>query len=112
MSLLPASVVDIGPMNFRQVLEEKQKLISVRPIPSTSQQTGGIRNVVNGNFTGRCRRGRRRKEVFEAVQVGVIMRIWGKNKAINGLLTLVDDQRGRIEVSGAIRINEEVTQPN
>ena len=73
MSLLPASVVDIGPMNFRQVLEEKQELISVRPISSTFQQTGGIRNVVNGNFTGRCRR--RLEEVFEAVQVVVKTRI-------------------------------------
>lgn len=110
MSLLPASVVDIGPMNFGQVFEEKQQLISVRPISSTFQQTGGIRNVVNGKFTGRRRR--RRKEVFEAVQVGVKMRIWGNDKAINGLLTLVDYQSGRIEVSRAIRINEEVTQPN
>jgi hypothetical protein len=71
---------------------------------------GGIRNVVSGNFTelGYCRR--RRKEVYEAVDV-VRLRIWVKDKAINGLLTVVNNQRGRIEVSGAIRIQEEVTYP-
>ena len=70
---------------------------------------GGIRNVVSGNFTGLgwCRRWR--KEVYEAVDV-MRIRVWVKNKAINGLLTVVDNQRGRIEVSGATRI-QEVTYP-
>jgi hypothetical protein len=110
ISLTPASVVDIKPMNFRQVAEEKQQFMSVRPISSTFQQTGGIRNVINGNFTGWCPRCRR-KEVYKAGIV-VRIRIWVKDKAFNGLLTLVDNQRGRIEVSGAIRIKEEVTHPN
>jgi hypothetical protein len=107
MSLTPAPVVDIGPMNLRQVFEEKQQLVSVRPISSTFQQMGGVRNVANGNFTGRC--WRQRKEVYEGAVI-VKVRIWIKDKACNGLLTLVDDQRGRIEVSGTIRIKEEGTQ--
>ena len=37
------------------------------------------------------------------------MRIWVKDEVLNDLLTLVNDQRGWIEVSGAIRIKEEVT---
>ena len=40
------------------------------------------------------------------------MRSWVKDKAFNGPLTRVDDERGRIEVSGAIRIQEEATHPN
>ena len=103
-----ASGVDIEPMNFGQVFKEKQQLISIRPISSTFQQIGGIRNVTKGNFTGRC--GHRRKEVYEAVGL-VQIRSWVKDEAFNGLLTLVEDQRGRIEVSGAIRIKEEVTHP-
>jgi hypothetical protein len=83
MSSTPVSGVDIEPRNFRQVFEEKLQLISVRPI---FQQTGGIRN---GNPTGPCRR----KEACEAV-AGVKITIWLKDKAFNGLSTLVDDQRG------------------
>jgi hypothetical protein len=109
MSLTPASVVDIEPMDFGQVFEEKQQLISVRPISSTFQQMGGICNAANGNFTGQCQRWL--KEAYEAICL-VIIRFWVKDKAFNGLLTLVDNQRGRIEVSGAIRIKEEVTHPN
>ena len=89
MSSTLASVVDIEPMNFRQVCEEKQQLISVRPISSTFQQMGSIRNVANGNFTGRCRC--RRKKVHKVI---VKIRIWDKDEVFNGLLTLVDDQRG------------------
>ena len=109
MSLIPTSVVDIEPGNFRQVVEEKQQLISARPISSTFQQTGGICNIANGNFTGRCRR--RHKEVYEVV-VLVKFGIWIKDKAFNGILTLVDDQRGRIKIPGAIWVKKEVTQPN
>ena len=94
------SVVDIEPRDFRQVFEEKLQLISVRRI---FQQTGGIRN---GNFIGLCRH----KEECEA-EDGARITIWLKDKAFNGLLTLVDDQRGRIEVSGAIRIKDKVTDP-
>jgi len=101
----PVSVVDIEPINFRQVFEEKQQLMSVRPISSTLQQTGGIRN---GNFSREC--WCRRKEVDEAF-ILVKIKIWVKDKVFNGLLTLVDDQRGQIEVSGAIGIKEEVTHP-
>ena len=100
MSSTLVSVVDIEPRDFRQVFEEKLQLISVRRI---FQQTGGIRN---GNFIGLCRH----KEKCEA-EGGVRITIWLKDKALNGLLTLVDDQRGRIEVSGAIRIKDEVTNP-
>jgi len=107
-SLTTAPVVDIEPMNFRQVFQKKQQLISVRPACSTFQQTSGIRNVANANFTGRYRR--RRKEVYQIV-VPIKIRIWVKDKAFNGLLALVNDQRSRIEVSGAIRIKEEVTHP-
>ena len=96
-------------MDFRQVFEEKQQLIAVRPISSTFQQMGSIRNAANGNFTGQCQR--RLKEAYEAICL-VIIRFWVKDKAFNGLLTLVDNQRGRIEVSGAIRIKEEVAHPN
>ena len=79
----------------------------VRPISSTFQQTGGICNVANG--TGQCQR--RCKEVWETVGFA---RIWicVKDKVFNGLLTLVNNQRGRIEVSGATRIKEEVTHPS
>ena len=94
------SVVDIEPRDFRQVFEEKLQLISVRRI---FQQTGGIRN---GNFIELFRH----KEECEA-EGGARITIWLKDKAFNGLLTLVDDQRGRIEVSGAIRIKDEVTNP-
>jgi hypothetical protein len=107
MSLTPASVVNIEPMNFRQVFKEKQQLMSIRPVCSTFQQTGGIRNVAIGSFTRRC--WRRGKEVYEAVIVRI--RSWVEEKAFNSLSTLVDDQRGRIEVSAAIRIKEEVTHP-
>ena len=111
MSSTPVSVVDIEPMNFRQVFEEEQQLVSVRPTSSIFQQTGGIRNVINGNFTrAECCPKRRHKEVYEAADFAKT-RIWVKDKAFNGLLTVVDDQRGRIEESGAIRVKEEVTQP-
>jgi len=52
------TIANIKPMNFRQVFQEKQQLISVRPVSSTFQQTGDICNVANGDL---CRR--RRKEV-------------------------------------------------
>ena len=77
----------------------------VRPICSTFQQTGCIRN---GNFTRWCRH--RRKEAYKVFGL-VQSRMWVKDKAFNGFLTLVDDQRGQIEVSGAIGIKEEVTHP-
>ena len=82
--------------------------MSVRPISSTFQQMGGIRNVAN--FTEQCRR--LRKEVYEAiVHVRMSTGIWVTGNVFNGLLILVDDQRGRIEVSGASGIKEEVTHP-
>jgi len=84
--------------------------MSVRPIYNTFQQTGGIRSVANGNFARRCQRFPNLKEVYKASIVGI--RIWVKDKTFNGLLTLVDDQRGRIEVSGAIMIKEEVMHAN
>jgi hypothetical protein len=108
ISLTLAYVVDIEPTNFRQVFEEKQQLRSMGPISSTFQQMGGIRNVANGNFARRCRP--RRKEVYEAVVIRI--RRWVKDEAFNGLLTLVEDQRGQIEVSAAIRIKEEVMHQN
>ena len=90
-------------MNFRQIIKEEQQLISVRPISSTFQQTSGIRNVANENVTEQSRR--RCKEVREIIRViRVRIRIWVTDKAFNGLSTLVDDQRGRIEVPGAIRV--------
>ena len=100
MSSIVIFVVDIEPRDFRQVFEEKLQLISVRRI---FQQTGGIRN---GTLTGPYRR----KEAYEVAD-GVIIKIWLKDNAFNGLTTLVDDQRGRIEVSGAIRIKDKVTDP-
>jgi hypothetical protein len=109
ISSILVSVVDIEPVNFRQVFEEEQQLMSVRPTSSTFQQMGGIRNAIDGNFTQYCPK-RRHKEVYEAAGF-VKTRIWVKDKAFNGLLTVVDDQRGRIEGSGAIRVKEEVTQP-
>ena len=108
MSSTPVSVVDIEPMNFRQVFEEKQQLMSVRSISSIFQQTGGIRN---GNFTRPW--WRQHEEVVEfVVPDNLKISIWVKDQAFNGLLTLVDNQRGRIEVSAASRIKEEVTDPN
>ena len=94
-------------MNLRQIFEEKQQLMSVRPTSSTLQQMGGIRN---GNFT-RQRRRRWCKEVYEAI-VRVRMRIGVKELVFNSLLTLVDDQRDRIEVSGTSGIKEEVIRPH
>jgi hypothetical protein len=72
---------------------------------STFQQMGSIRNVANGNFTDR------RKEVYEGVEALAQIRTWVRDNAFNGLLTLVDHQRGRVQVSGAIGIKEEVMQP-
>ena len=108
ISSIPVSVVDIEPMNFRQVFEEKQQLMSVRSISSIFQQTRGIRN---GNFTRPCRQ--RHEEVVDVVvRDNLKISIWVKDQAFNGLLTLVDNQRGQIEVSAASRIKEEVTDPN
>ena len=100
MSSTIVSVVNVEPRDFRQAFEEKLQLISVR---RNFQQTGGIRN---GNFIRLCRH----KEACEG-RGGAKITIWLKDKAFNGLLTLVDDQRARIEVSGAIRIKDEVTDP-
>ena len=108
ISSIPVSVVDIEPMNFRQVFEEKQQLMSVRSISSIFQQTRGIRN---GNFTRPCRQ--RHEEVVDVVvSDNLKISIWVKDQAFNGLLTLVNNQRGQIEVSAASRIKEEVTDPN
>jgi len=107
-STLVSVPVDIEPMNFRQVFKKKQQLMSVRPISSTFQKMGGLRNVAN--FTEQCRRWL--KEGYEAiVHVRMSTGIWVTGNVFNGFLTLVDDQRGRIEVSGASRIKEEVTHP-
>jgi len=43
--------VDIGPMNFGQVSEETQQVISVGTISNMFQKTGGIGNSINGNVT-------------------------------------------------------------
>ena len=82
--------------------------MSVRPISSTFQQMGGIRHAFNESSTGR--RYRWCKEECDTVIIERIS-IWVKDKAFNGRLTTVDDQRGRIEVLGAIRIKEEGTRP-
>ena len=106
MSSTPVSqVVDIEPINFRQVFKEEQQFVSVRPISSTFQQTGSI-----ANETFNERRGHRHKEVYKAAGL-VKTRIWVKDKAFNSLLTAVDDQRGGIQGLGARSGKEEVTQP-
>ena len=95
-SLRPTSGIDIEPMNIGQVSEEKQQVVAVRPIFNMFQQTGGM-----GNFT-----------IFRHKEMprGVGITIWC-NECFNGLLTLVDEPRGRIETLGAFRIKEEVVQP-
>jgi hypothetical protein len=46
ISEFPISYVNIKPMNFGQVSQEKQQVIAVRSFSNMFQQTGGM-----GNFT-------------------------------------------------------------
>ena len=93
-SFIPTSGIDIKPLNSRQVLEEKQQVIAVRPIFSMFQQTGGI-----GNFM-----------ILHKEPIRTETAICC-NKCFNGPLTLSGDQRGWIEALRAVRIEDKVTQP-
>jgi hypothetical protein len=96
ISVSPISCVDIKPINFGQVSQEKQQVFAVSSFSDMFQQTSGI-----GNFT---------RWLHKEILGRIGNTIW-RDESPNGPLTLVDDPRGRIETSGAIRIKEEVTQP-
>jgi len=96
-SLRPILGIDIKPMNFRQVSEEGQQFITVRPIFNMLQQTAGRGSCIVSS-TGKEKQGRMR------------VTIWSDG-GFNGPLTLADDQRGWIKISTAARIKEKVMQP-
>jgi len=93
-SLRPTLGIDIKPLNFGQVSEEKQQVTTVRPIFNILQQMAGIGILVPGNKK----------------PGGIRATIW-HNGGSNGPLTLADDQRGGIKILTAMRIKEKVMQP-
>ena len=92
----PTSGVDIKPVKFGQVSEDKHQVITARPMLNMLQPTAG-----RGNCT-----------IFEPLkeEVGGRRATTWHDEGFNGPLTLADNQRGGIKTLRAGRSKEEDTQ--